>query len=64
MKHDFLGRSGEKFPWVTEHLKKVVLFDLFFRIEFVFHFFKAIFDTTFSPLQSFFGKWNRDLWKG
>ena len=37
MKHDFLGRSGEKFPWVTEHLKKVVLFDLFFRIEFVFH---------------------------
>ena len=54
MKHDFLGRSGEKFPWVTEHLKKVVLFDLFSRIEFVFHFFKAIFDTTFSPLQSFF----------
>ena len=61
MKHDFLCRSSEKFLLVTEHLKKVVLFDLFFRMEFVFHFFKAIFDTTFRPLQSFFGKWNRDL---
>ena len=35
---------------------------LFFRTEcskrkFVFHFFKAIFDTSFGPPQSFFGKW-------
>ena len=40
--------------------KKVVLF---FRSEcskrkFVFHFFKAIFDTSFRPSQSFSGKWN------
>ena len=26
--------------------------------NFVSHFFKAIFDTIFRPLQSFFGKWN------
>ena len=36
---------------------------LFFRTEyskqkFVFHYFKAIFDTSFRPLQSFSGKWN------
>ena len=36
---------------------------MFFRTEcskrkFVFHFFKAIFDTSFRPSRSFFGKWN------
>ena len=40
--------------------EKVVLF---FRTEcskrkFVFHFFKVIFDTIFTPSRSFFGKWN------
>ena len=53
------GRSRGKFPAVTEHLKSL----LFFRTQssmrkFVFHFFKAIFDTSFRPSRSFSGKWN------
>ena len=51
MEHYFLGRSSGKFLGATEHLKNLVLF---FRKEysnrkFVFHFFKAIIDTSFRP---------------
>ena len=64
MKHDFFGRSSGEFPGATEHLKKVVLF---FRTEyskqkFVFHFYKAIFDTSFRRSPSFSGKWNWFVW--
>ena len=40
--------------------EKVVLFfrTEYSKREFVFHFFKAIFDTSFRPSRSFFGKWN------
>ena len=44
MEHDILGRPSGKFPGATEHI--------FFQTEcskrkFVFHIFKAIFDTSF-----------------
>ena len=60
MNTTFLGGSCGKFLETKEHLKTVVLF---FQVEyskqkFVFHFFKAIFDTSFRPLRSFCGKWN------
>ena len=62
MEHDFFGRSSGKFAGTTEHLKteKIVPF---YRTEYskqklVFHFFKPIFDTSFGPSWSFFGKWN------
>ena len=55
MQHDFLDRSGGKFPGATERLK-------YSKRKFVFHFFKAI--PALIPVsgllgQSFFGKWNR-----
>ena len=56
MEHNFLGRPNGKFPGATEHLQKLVLF---FQMEyskrkFVFHSFKAIFDTNFRPSRLFF----------
>ena len=61
MEHDFFGRSRGKFPGATERTSEKVV--LFFRTEyskqkFVFHFFKAIFDTSFSASRPFSGKWN------
>ena len=56
----FIGSFQWKISGSNGTSEKVVLF---FRSEcskrkFVFHFFKAIFDTSFRPSQSFSGKWN------
>ena len=61
----FLARSKPKSPspvFLCSKTKRRLVV-LFFRTEyskqkFVFHYFKAIFDTSFRPLQSFSGKWN------
>ena len=55
-----LGSFQRKISGSNGTSEKVVLF---FRTEyskrkFVFDFFKAIFDTSFRPSRSFFGKWN------
>ena len=59
MEHDFLSRSGGKFPVVTEHLKRQSCFSERNAPngKFVFHFFKAISDTIFRPSWPFFGNW-------
>ena len=54
------GSFQRKISWSKGTSERVVLF---FRTEyskqkFVFHFFKAIFDTSFRPLRSFSSKWN------
>ena len=54
------GLFSRKFPETTKGLKR---WSCFLRTEysnrkFVFHLFKAIFDTDFRPSRSFFGKWN------
>ena len=51
------------FPGAAEHLKRWSCFsgrNTYCKRDFEFHFFKAIFDTSFRPSRSFFGKWN---WK-
>ena len=48
MEHDFQGRSSGKFSGATEHREKVVLFP-----DNMFHFFKVIFDTSFTPRDRF-----------
>ena len=61
MEHDFLGRSSRKFLGATKHLKRWSCFfgEEYSNRKFVFHFFKAIFKTSFRPSRSFFfDKWN------
>ena len=55
MEHDFWGSSSRKFLGAKEHLKRQ---SCFFKKEysnrnFVFHFFKVIFKTSFRPSRSF-----------
>ena len=65
MEHDLSGYLSGKFPGATEHLK----WWSFCRSEiskrqFVFHFFKVIFDISLRLSRPSFGnKWNRDLCK-
>ena len=55
-----LGSFQRKISGSKGTSEKVVLFfrTEYSKREFVFHFFKAIFDTSFRPSRSFFGKWN------
>ena len=55
-----LGSFQRKISGSNRTSEKVVLFfrTEYSKREFVFHFFKAIFDTSFRPSRSFFGKWN------
>ena len=61
MEQDRLGRSSRNFPGATEHLKRQSCFSgqNVPNGNSCSIYFKAIFDTSFTPSQSFFGKWNR-----
>ena len=60
MEQDSLGFPKGKFQGATGTSEKVVLFFWmeYCKRKFVFHSFKAIFDTSFRPLRPFFSKWN------
>ena len=60
MAHDFLCRSRWKISGSNGTSEKVVLFSRteYSKRKFVFHFFKAIFSTSFRPSRSFLGVWN------
>ena len=57
--HDFSGRPSGKFSGATEFWKGSPVSPVFQvrLLQTVFHFFKAIFDTSFRLLRSFFGEW-------
>ena len=60
MAHDFLCRSRWKISGSNGTSKMVVLYSRteYSRGKFVFHFFKAVFSTSFRPSRSFLGVWN------
>ena len=60
MEQDSLGFPNGKFQGAMGTSEKVVLFFSmeYSKRKFVFHSFKAIFDTSFRPSRPFFGKWN------